>query len=95
MKIKEILKYNDHRSWSIPIKKWNFYQEWNNAIFLHWKVELKELSKFVPSNLQIDLFDGQPWVSLVAFTMEKKLDQGIFLISHQSQIFMKLILELM
>ena len=71
MKIKEILKYNDHRPWSTPIKKWNFYQEWNNAIFLHWKVELKELSKFVPCNLQIDLFDGQPWVSLVAFTMEK------------------------
>jgi len=71
LKIKEILKYNKHRPWPIPNKKWSFYQEWNNAIFLHWKVELKELSKFVPSNLQIDLFDGQPWVSLVAFTMEK------------------------
>ena len=71
MSIKKILQNNQHRLWSIPNKKWNFYQEWNNALFVHWKVELKELSKFVPSNLQIDLFDGDPWVSLVAFTMEK------------------------
>lgn len=71
MTIKEILNITGHRPWSIPAEKWKYYQEWNKAIFLHWQVELQELRALIPSDLEIDLFDGKPWVSLVAFTMEK------------------------
>ena len=69
--ILEILNNTEHRPWEIPSEKWKFYQEWNNALFLHWEVELKELEKFVPKELEIDLFEGKPWISVVAFTMEK------------------------
>ncbi|PKV48890.1 hypothetical protein ATE84_0906 [Aquimarina sp. MAR_2010_214] len=71
MSIKELLNTTEHRPWKIPDKNWKFYQEWNNAIFIHWQVELSELQKYVPKELEIDLFEGKPWVSLVAFTMEK------------------------
>lgn len=71
MKIDDILSQTEHRPWKLPTENWKFYQEWNNAIFLHWQVELNELIKFVPKELEIDLFDGKPWISLVAFTMEK------------------------
>ena len=71
MTIPEILNTTEHRLWKIPTESWKFYQEWNNAIFLHWQVELTELKKFMPNELEIDLFDGKPWVSIVAFTMEK------------------------
>ncbi len=71
MTIREILNTTGHRPWEIPNENWKFYQEWNNAIFLHWQVELSELKKFVPKELEIDLFDGKPWISVVAFTMEK------------------------
>lgn len=71
MTIQEILNTTEHRPWNIPAESWKFYQEWNDAIFLHWEVELTELKKFVPKELEIDLFDGKPWVSVVAFTMEK------------------------
>jgi len=71
MTIKEILQIKAHRPWDIPKKPWQFYQEWNKAIFLHWEVELSDLEKLVPKEIEIDLFDGKPWVSLVAFTMEK------------------------
>lgn len=66
----ELIKTVEHRPWLIPRQPWKFYQEWNDAIFLHWQVDLKELKKFVPNSLEIDLFDGQAWVSMVAFTME-------------------------
>ena len=69
--ILEILNNTEHRPWQMPSEKWKFYQEWNNALFLHWQVELKELEKFVPKELEIDLFEGKPWISVVAFTMEK------------------------
>ena len=71
MTIREILNTTEHRPWKIPTENWKYYQEWNKAIFLHWQVELSELEKFVPKRLEIDLFEGKPWVSVVAFTMEK------------------------
>ncbi|KQC30850.1 YqjF family protein [Flagellimonas eckloniae] len=71
MKYREILNTTGHRPWKMPTESWKFYQEWNNALFLHWQVELSELKKFVPKELEIDLFEGKPWISVVAFTMEK------------------------
>ena len=55
----------------MPRAPWKYYQEWNKAIFLHWKVDIHELKKFVPSHLEIDLFENEAWVSVVVFTMEK------------------------
>lgn len=49
---------------------WRYYQEWNNAIFLHWRVDEAELKKLLPAGIDIDTFEGSSWVSLVAFTME-------------------------
>ena len=71
MAIQEILNTVEHRPWNIPSGSWKYYQEWNNALFLHWQVELNELKRFVPEELEIDLYDSKPWVSIVAFTMEK------------------------
>ncbi|MCM8568554.1 DUF2071 domain-containing protein [Gramella jeungdoensis] len=71
MEIQQILEKTDHRPWNIPEHDWSYYQEWNDAIFLHWQVELEELKNFVPNNLEIDLFEGKPWVSIVVFKMEK------------------------
>ncbi|MBO0324392.1 DUF2071 domain-containing protein [Muricauda sp. CAU 1633] len=71
MTIQEILNTTNHRPWEIPNQGWKFYQEWNNAIFLHWQVDIEELKRFVPDQLEIDLYEGKPWVSVVAFTMEK------------------------
>ena len=67
----DILNQINHRPWKMSNQNWQFYQEWNRAIFLHWEVDLEELKSFVPEEIEIDLFEGKPWVSFVAFTMEK------------------------
>ncbi|MBW1295694.1 YqjF family protein [Aquimarina litoralis] len=77
MNVKDILNTIDHRPWKLPKESWKYYQEWNDAIFLHWEVTLDDLQQFVPKELEIDLFDGKPWVSLVAFTMEKIRPKGL------------------
>ncbi|MGJ8685730.1 MAG: YqjF family protein [Nonlabens sp.] len=71
MTITDLLKITEHRPWELPAQRWKYYQEWNRAIFMHWQVELEDLKEFVPQDLEIDLFDGKPWISVVAFTMEK------------------------
>lgn len=50
MTITDILRITDHRPWKLPSGKWKYYQEWNNAIFLHWPVDNNELGKFVPED---------------------------------------------
>lgn len=68
--IEEILTHTKHRSIDLPTSKWAYYQEWNNALFMHWKVPLDILKNLVPKGLHIDTFEGHAYVSLVAFTME-------------------------
>lgn len=69
--IEDILNNTAHRPFDIPKEKWIYYQEWNRALFLHWIVPYELLRKCVPTNLNIDTFNGDCYVSLVAFTMEK------------------------
>jgi len=71
MSTKKILEKTDHRPWALPTNAWQFYQEWNDVIFLHYEVALEDLLTFVPKDLNIDLYEGRAWISLVAFTMEK------------------------
>lgn len=69
--IKDILKKTDHRPWPINKDHWKYYQEWNDVIFLHWKVDLDALEEHIPKELEIDQFDGNAWISLVIFNMDR------------------------
>ncbi len=69
--IKQILAETNHRDWEYPAKQWRYYQEWNKALFFHYKIDSCLLRKFVPKDLEIDEINGSAWISLVAFTMEK------------------------
>lgn len=69
--IKQILAETNHRDWKYPAKQWRYYQEWNKALFFHYKIDSFLLRKFVPKDLEIDEINGSAWISLVAFTMEK------------------------
>jgi len=84
LSIQEILKKNDHRTWENPSKNYQYYQEWNDALFFHWKVDVETLRKFVPEKLELDLLNGEAWISLVAFTMEKIRPIGLPAVSFIS-----------
>lgn len=71
LSIKKILKQTDHRTWDYPKQPYSFYQEWNRALFFHWKVDAAILQELIPDGLTVDLFNDEAYVSLVAFTMEK------------------------
>lgn len=67
----EVLEATEHRPWEMPKESWEYYQEWNDLLFLHWKVPTEILEKFIPKELKIDTFNNEAWVSLVLFTMDK------------------------
>ncbi len=70
MKTEQILNNNRHRPFRMPDGKWKFYQEWHDVLFLHWPVDLAELRKFIPDELEIELFGDVTWVSLVVFKLK-------------------------
>jgi uncharacterized protein YqjF (DUF2071 family) len=67
----DFISETNHRPWPLPNKKWKFYQQWQNVVFLHWKVDLAVLRKWVHQDIEIDTFEGQAYVSIVAFSMDK------------------------
>ncbi len=77
MNLSEILTQVDHRSVKIPSRKWNFYQEWNDAVFIHFKVDLNELKNHISAPLEIDTFNGEAYASIVSFTMNKVRPRGL------------------
>lgn len=87
--IEELLADVKHRPFAMPKGSWTYYQEWNRALFLHWIVPYETLRKCVPNALNLDTIDGNYYVSLVAFTMEKlkpKLLPSVGCISNFDEI---------
>lgn len=69
MRASELLNNKNHRSFEYPKRSWKFYQEWNKAIFLHWKVKPEAVQQLLPQSVSLDTIDGNAWISLVAFDM--------------------------
>jgi uncharacterized protein len=45
------------------------HQAWHDLLFAHWPVDAGEMRARVPAALDVDLFDGQAWISVVPFRM--------------------------
>ena len=52
-----------------PSKSVIMYQRWEELLFLHWSVEIGEVSKHLPPGLSVDTYDGMAWIGIVPFTM--------------------------
>src|SRR4051812_33852954 len=46
-----------------------FHADWLDAVFLHYRLSAAPLQSFVP--LELDTFEGDAYVSLVAFTQSR------------------------
>src|SRR5437868_8828025 len=66
-----ILSQHQHRPWSLPDKPFIYYQEWYNTMFLHFSITPSGVLPFIPKFLELDIFNGKAWVSLVAFTVKR------------------------
>lgn len=54
-----------------PAAKPVMRQRWSNLLFLHWPVAPEVLRPRLPAGLHVDLFDGQAWIGVVPFAMER------------------------
>jgi uncharacterized protein len=45
------------------------HQAWGKLLFMHWRIDEKELRRLIPAQLEIDTFDGTGWIGIIPFTM--------------------------
>jgi uncharacterized protein YqjF (DUF2071 family) len=62
---------------SMPYEKWIMKQSWKNVFFIHLPVSAPSLRPHIPSCLDLDVYEGEPWISLVLFTIEGIYLKGI------------------
>lgn len=65
----DLLRTVAHRPWPPPQGRWNFVQNWREAVFLHFPVDAAQVQAQLPPELAVDTHDGQAWISIVLFSM--------------------------
>jgi uncharacterized protein YqjF (DUF2071 family) len=45
-------------------------QRWHAMTFLHWRYDVDDLQRLLPSRLEVDTYDGAGWVSITPFLMK-------------------------
>lgn len=86
--IRDLLSQIAHRKSELPKGSWKYYQEWNHVLFFHWAVDPDILKPLIPKGVDLDLFEGKAYISLVPFTMQKS-GRDFCLLLLRFPIFMK------
>ena len=60
----------EHVPFPIPDRPHALSQEWRNLTFMQWEVEPSRLEPYIPTGLEIDLFDGKAYVGTIPFQMK-------------------------
>lgn len=47
------------------------FQRWDDATFVHWRVDPADVAPHLPPGTRPDVFDGSAWVGLIAFRMAR------------------------
>ena len=47
------------------------YQAWRDLLFAHWRLPADSVQAVLPEGLTVETFDGDAWVGLVPFSMER------------------------
>lgn len=47
------------------------YQRWQKLLFLHWRVAPNVIQEKLPRGLEVETFDGDAWLGVVPFSMER------------------------
>jgi len=57
------------RRWPITATPWMMAQTWNTLLFAHWPVSTDVLRPMIPKDVEVDTFNRQAWISMVAFRL--------------------------
>jgi len=53
------------------------FQSWADLLFLHWRWDPAEVQATLPPGLHVDTFEGEAWMGVVPFWMERVRPRGL------------------
>lgn len=59
----------NRRDWPVPQRSWLMRMNWHELLFMHWPIAASSIRGLIPSQLDVDTFDGTAWIGLVPFHM--------------------------
>jgi uncharacterized protein len=71
------LDQTEHRPWPIAPRGWTMGQTWEDLLFAHWRVPADELRAYVPTELEIEEYDGSAWLGVVPFRLTQLRARGL------------------
>jgi uncharacterized protein len=77
---RSVVKKTEHRPWPMPAAPWLMTQSWHNLLFAHWRVDVSQLRRFVPTLFELDLFNDEAWLGVVPFYMTNVGLRGVPLV---------------
>lgn len=66
-----------HRPWPLPDRPWRLFQSWHQLLFAHWRMSPGHLEGSVPAGLELDLYDGDAWLTVAPFMIEDFRPRGL------------------
>lgn len=54
-------------SYPVEVRHASMRQRWDKVAFLHWRYGCADVAALLPGGIEVDVLDGDAWVSLVAF----------------------------
>ncbi|WP_179134563.1 YqjF family protein [Oceanobacillus timonensis] len=66
-----IIKKTTQKAGAPPLSPWVLIQKWEHLLFIHLPVSPVALTSQIPEGLELDTYDGQAWISIVALKVSK------------------------
>ena len=63
------LAHTQHRPWPLPDAPWRWRQQWLELGFAHFRIHRNAIRHLVHPDLELEEFDGTPWITAVPFRM--------------------------
>lgn len=77
MNTSAILQMTAHRAYPLPRGPWIMTQQWQDLLFIHFPLALEVLRPLLPTQLELDTFDGQAWIGIVPFRVTLSSVRGL------------------
>jgi uncharacterized protein len=77
MNHRKILSQTAHRPFPLPKGPWLMKQTWKDLLFAHWPVNEAELLPYIPHGLNLQRWEGKPWISVSPFVIDPLRLRGI------------------
>jgi uncharacterized protein len=71
------LQVTEHRPWPLPDRPWVMAQTWESLLFAHWQVPIERLRPHLPSELEVDTYEGNAYLGVTPFRVTNLRPRGL------------------